>query len=102
MNHKREFILLCIFNILDVLTTIYFLEFTTLLEANPLGILLLQHFGYIGIIIPKLIFLGMLGYALMGEDTKHSKVAKYGMRIAVLAYLGVVIYNVVGITLFYI
>lgn len=102
MHHKIEFILLTIFNILDILTTIYFLEFTPLMEGNPLGIFLIEKFGYLGIVVPKLILLIMLGYYLLGEDVKNSRIAKYEIRLIVLLYFGVVLYNIAGIALFYI
>ena len=97
MEHKREFIFLFILNVLDIITTITFLELNLASEGNPLMLYVLDSFGYFGLIASKVIFLGFLGFLLTKESDRekirNSKVAKYGLRFLVLVYTFVIIIN---------
>ena len=101
MYHKNEFIILIILNTLDVLSTIYFLEFNIGREANPLGVYLLEKFGYPGLVYMKFISLGFLGFLLTGEDAKDSKIAKYSVWFSIFAYVLVVSWNIGFILSYY-
>jgi hypothetical protein len=104
MIYIKEYIALVILNILDVLSTIYFLEFDIFSEGNPLAAYLMSKLGYIGLIIPKIGMLGFFAYLLIKhkEELSKSKVTKFGMYLMLLVYIVVVTINIGGITLFYI
>ena len=97
MPFKTDYIILFILNIFDILTTITFLELNLATEGNPLMLYILDTTGYFGLLASKIIFLGFLGFVLSKESSReeirNSKIAKYGIRFLVLAYIFVVILN---------
>ena len=97
MEHKRDYIFLFILNILDILTTITFLEYSIASEGNPLMAYILNKFGYTGLVGSKFIFLGFLGLLLAKdkyrEEIRESKSVKFCMRFLILAYIFVVVLN---------
>lgn len=102
MHHKTKFILLVILNILDIFSTVYFLEFNIFSEGNPLMAYLLDKFGYIGMLLPKIGFLSILGYSLASHDVKKSKIVNYSLWLLVIMYVFVVTWNIGSIILFYV
>lgn len=98
MIYKPQFIILAILQVLDIISTIYFLEYTFLVEGNPLALILLSNFGYIGLIIPKIMILGLFYYLFTKhkEECKHWFI-KYGTWFMITFYVFVVTWNVIGI-----
>ena len=97
MPYKTDYIFLFILNILDILTTVTFLELNLATEGNPFMAFVLDSFGYYGLVGSKFIFLGFLALVLSNKEEReqiiNSKVTKYGLRFLVLAYIFVVILN---------
>ena len=103
MIYKKAFILLVILNILDVLSTIYFLEFNIFSEGNPIALFFMEKLGYAGLILPKVGMLGLFAYLLSkhSDELIKSKITKYGMNLMVVLYIAVVTINIGGIIGFY-
>ena len=100
MIYKPQFIALVILSILDALTTIYLLEFTTnSYEANPIVAYLLNQIGYLGaLVITKAGVLGLLYYLFTRykEDCTHWFI-EYGTWFMITYYIFVVTWNIIGI-----
>ena len=94
MKYKWAFILLLILNILDVITTVTFLELNIASEGNPLVAKLLEESGYLGAFSIKAIFLGYLAWLLYKLPENHAKWIPVTMlSLANILYIGVVIIN---------
>ena len=65
MKHlKLLFFIVVILNILDVGTTITFLEYDISEEGNPLMVWVLEKFGYLGMFFSKAFFISWLGLVI--------------------------------------
>ena len=95
MQYKNDFIFLVILNILDMLTTITFIGYGIATEGNPLMLLLFNNWGFMGMLMPKVVFLLFFAYVLTkyAKELKKSTITKYGMRFLNVFYVGVVALN---------
>ena len=98
MYHKTQFILLVLLSIFDAMTTVYFLEYTGMVEGNPIVAYLLEKFGYLGaLVFSKICMLIIIAWTLYQDEVDKSKFVEYGMWFLVTYYIFVVTWNLIGI-----
>ena len=94
MKLKQLFMMIVFLNLLDVVTTITFLELDIASEGNPIVKFLLDSMGYFGMALTKVAFLAFLGYWLI--KAKESDITRFvitGMWLMVILYIGIVAFN---------
>jgi len=73
-NIKAHFLLLNIYNCLDIITTSYALEFCGARELNPFMHYIIENYGLIGFSFFKLFLVGFLSYGIFKKGALKSLV----------------------------
>ena len=98
-KHGRIALYTYLLNLTDCFSTIYLVKNNLAEEANPLMNYLINHYGFIGFFMYKLIIPAGLIY-LLYCCTKISPLAQLGLKLMFVVYLVLMLSHLIGVILY--